>query len=71
MSVGDGFRAEPTDSTEVGGHFGAVILPDLEEDFCSSRLLSSQSSLCPMTSFTTIVGCSQFMATPKPPNWHI
>jgi hypothetical protein len=68
MSVGDGFRTEHTDSTEVSGHFNTAILPDLEEDFCSSRLLSSQFSLYPTTSFTTIVGCSQFMATRKPRN---
>jgi hypothetical protein len=71
MSVGDGFRTERTDSTEVSGLFSTVILPVLEEDFCSSRLLSSQYSLYPKTSFTTIVACSQFMGTPKPPNWHI
>ena len=71
MSVGDGFRTERVYSTEVNGRFSIVILPDLEEDFCSSRLLSSQFSLCPTTSYTTIVGYLQFMDTLKPRNWHI
>jgi hypothetical protein len=68
--VGAGFRTERIDSAEINGRFSTAILPDLE-DFCSLRLLSSQYSLCPTTSFTTIVGYLQFMDTLKPRNWPI
>jgi len=71
MSVGDGFHAERIDSTEVKGRSGPPSFLIWRRIFCSSRLLSSQFSLCPTTSYTTIVGYLQFMDTLKPRNWPI